>query len=347
MPSSVDNRVPADWEPVERVWLAWPHNRDTWPGSENGTPRFDRIELVYLDLIRKIAPHARVGVLASGNVAQRAAEMTQGIDAVDLFNVPTNDAWMRDYGPTFVASRSTGELHAVNWRYNAWGGKYPPWDDDDKAAARIAERLGMKCVSSRLTLEGGSVDFDGDHRMLTTPGCLLVDSRNPGWTKEQVCREIYEQLGVTEIVWVDGGGLDGDDTDGHIDQVARFIDKRNLVVAVADEDDPNHDGLRQNLKQLELWGASTYPQVTVHPLRIPPPRFIDSTRVPESYCNYLRLGRDQILMPSFGASTDDEAAEVLADVSGAQITRVDCRDLVWGLGSLHCCSREQPAVRPK
>jgi agmatine deiminase len=173
---------------------------------------------------------------------------------------------------------------------------------------------------------------------------LVTQTRNPGWTQEQIIQELHRQLGVLEIVWLDGGGLVGDDTDGHIDQLARFIDSENVVVAVCDDPgDENHEPLEENFRQLHLWGDATSPQVRVHRLPIPPARFIRDQRVPESYCNFLRLGKERLLIPTFAAETDDAALGLLREVSGADVVGVNCRDLVWGLGALHCASRDQPA----
>jgi agmatine deiminase len=341
-----DARVPAEWEPLQCVWLAWPHNPNTWPGQQDGLPRLSRIPEVFSQLVRAIAKSTAVNILATGSVADQAAQHVGGVAGVTIIPVATNDVWIRDYGPTFVQSRSSGEMHAVDWGYNAWGGKYPPWDDDAAAAAGICQSMQMRRCKSDLCVEGGAMEFDGDRRMMTTPMCLVGPTRNPKWDSQQISREIYRQTGVTEIVWIDGGGLEGDDTDGHIDQLARFIDRRNVVAAVAPKDDPNHDGLRQNFLQLELWANSTRPRVTIHPLMIPPARYVDETRVPESYCNFLRLGPDRILLPSFSPETDAAASETFSKLTDAKLEWIDCRDLVWGLGALHCCSRDQPAPKP-
>lgn len=335
--NSADLRVPAEWEPLAAVWLAWPHNVDTWPG------RFDAIPNFYADWVRRIAQSTPVQLLVTEAAMPQCRSLVGGVDRVTLHDVPTNDAWIRDYGPTFVRHSADGTMHAVNWRYNSWGGKYPPWDLDDAAAKRVAKIAGLPIVSSKLCVEGGAMEFDGRGRMLTTPECLITDTRNPGWTKRSISQELHRRLGITEIVWLDGGGLVGDDTDGHIDQLARFVDAKNVVVAVCDDaDDPNHDGLEQNYRQLKLWADQTRPRVTVHRLPIPPARSVDGQRVPESYCNFLRLGPDRLLAATFGAETDDHAIGLLTELSGVAVEPIDCRDLVWGLGALHCASREQP-----
>lgn len=335
--SPAELRVPAEWEPQTCVWLAWPHNLETWPGH------FEKIPAFYANWVRQIAHSTPVRILASGNVAKQCEQHVGSVNNVEVYDIPTNDAWIRDFGPTFVVDRRGGATHGVNWRYNSWGGKYPPWDLDDAVAEKLCQYVELPSVRGELCLEGGALEFDGRGRLLTTPECLITETRNPGWTKSSISQEIHRRLGVTEIVWLDGGGLVGDDTDGHIDQLARFIDCQNVVVAVCDDPgDANHAGLEDNWRQLELWGQSTTPRVKMHRLPIPPARYIDGQRVPESYCNFLRLGHERLLVPTFAAESDDHALHLLREISGIDVEGVDCRDLVWGLGALHCASRDQP-----
>lgn len=330
------NRVPAEWEPQAAVWLAWPHNRETWPG------RFEKIPDFFLSWAKLICESVPVRILVGENDAQQCAKLFGSLRNLELVDVPTNDCWIRDYGPTFVVDEKN-QTKGICWSYNAWGGKYPPWDLDDEAGAALCQRANIPTVKGALCLEGGAMELDGTGRMLTTPECLITESRNPGISKQVISQELHRRLGVTEIVWIDGGGIAGDDTDGHIDQLARFIDPTNVVVAVsADPDDPSAAGLEQNYRQVKLWGQSTSPIVNVHRLPIPPARLIDGQRVPESYCNFLRLGPDRMLVPTFAADTDDQALGLLGDLSGTDVEAVDCRDLVWGLGALHCASRDQP-----
>lgn len=341
-------RVPAEWEPQAAVWLAWPHQRSTWPGRFRPVPEF------FTRWARIIAESTPVKILAGGELAADAGRAFRQQPLIDVVDIATNDCWIRDYGPTFVVhrDRSLGSedrpretLEAVAWRYNAWGGKYPPWDLDDAAATRIADHLRIPTIRGELCLEGGALETDGQGRLLTTPGCLVTDTRNPGRSTEDVARELHRRLGIGEIVWLDGGGLQGDDTDGHIDQLARFLSPEIVVVAVCDDpEDPNHGPLEANYHQLRLWAGTTKPRVEVHRLPIPPARHIDGQRVPESYCNFLRLGADRLLVPTFGdPAADDRAVGILRGLTDrVEVTPIDCRDLVWGLGALHCASRDQP-----
>lgn len=340
-------RVPAEWERQRAVWIAWPHNHDTWPG------RFDPVPDCFRRMIGRIAEAVPVHVIGRSELRPQAG--LDGIPGVTWFDIETNDSWIRDYGPTYVveesADRGTQRAYAIDWRYNAWGGKYPPWDADDAATAQIIAHSDWQRVEGGLCLEGGALEWDGTGRLLTTSNCLVTETRNPGWSKQQVEERLRQLSGAREIFWVDGGGLLGDDTDGHIDQLARFIDPETIVVAVSDDpDDPNHPGLEANARLLADWAAETSPAVTVHRLPIPPARFIDAQRVPESYCNFLRLGPDRLLVPTFGNdASDSHAIELIGQLARRQspqveVIGVDCRDLVWGLGALHCASCNEPAA---
>ena len=268
---------------------------------------------------------------------------------VELVPIETNDCWIRDYGPMFVHNQKTKTTEAVDWRYNAWGGKYPPWDADDAAAAKICHHLGITCHRSKLCLEGGALETDGNNRLLTFTDCLETDSRNPDWSNEQIAQELYRMLGIQETAWIDGGCLQGDDTDGHIDQLARFVDAKNVVTAsCTDTSDANAAALIANYRQLDLWAHQSEPKVQIHKLPIPPARYINEVRVPESYCNFLRLGKRRLLVPTFGHRvSDDRAIGILKNLCpDTNVIGVDCQDLVWGLGALHCASLNQPALMP-
>ncbi len=331
-------RVPAEWEPQQAVWLTWPHSESTWPG------RLERMPAFFAKWACQIAESTPVFLLTpESHLPQAKSFLGTACNRIEIVIAPTNDCWIRDYGPTFV--RTDRGIEAVDWKYNAWGGKYPPWDQDAAAAKQICDHVKIPSESSDLCLEGGALEHDGMGRLITTPECLVTDTRNPGWSSQEVASELHARLGVHEIVWLTGGGLEGDDTDGHVDQLARFTDPRNIVCAVSNaRDDPNSERLETNFRQLRLWARSTYPQPEIHPLPIPMARQIDGTRVPESYCNFLMLSRDRVLVPVFGQKTfDDQAIGILSELChGAHIEPIDCQDLVWGLGALHCASRDQP-----
>lgn len=296
-------------------------------------------------LLRVASQFVPVRLLASSAVAAQARRRLPADAAIELVDVATNDCWVRDYGPTFVLDG--GELVGVHWRFNAWGGKYPPWDLDAAAGRAICQAAGAGYEPSPLGLEGGAIDGDGRGRLLTTPDCLQTASRNPGWNREQIVGELYRRLGATEILWLDGGGLQGDDTDGHIDQLARFVSTDQVVCAVAQRDDQaNHLALERNHRQLVAWADQTSPPVTVHRLPLPPPRCIQGTRVPESYCNFLMLGTAAVLVPTFGnRRADDVALGILGELlPGRELIGIDAQHFAWGLGAWHCASQQQPAA---
>ncbi|MCC9643966.1 agmatine deiminase family protein [Rhodopirellula sp. JC740] len=352
-------RFPAEWEPCEAVWLAWPHNRETWPG------RFDPVPAAFAKFVQAISKSTPVRILATGDVAHdcraRLSELglrpadagkssAESADAtIQIVEIDTNDCWVRDYGPTFVLSEDGGKV-AVLWRFNAWGGKYEPYDSDASAGGKLAVWAGLRRVDGRLTMEGGALETDGAGRLLVNPGCLVDEARNPGVSQEEIAQQLGQLLGIHEIAWIDGGAPAGDDTDGHIDQVARFLDPENVVCAVAGSaDDPSAEGLETNFRQLRLWSRQTDPPVQVHRLPTPPPRQIDGAAVPQSYCNFLRLGPTRILVPTFQSPESDAyALDLLKQLCpDAEVEGVDCYDIAWGLGALHCASCHEPAAPAK
>jgi agmatine deiminase len=334
------HRWPAEWEPQAATWLAWPHNLDTWPGH------FGPIPEVYSTWIRELARFQPVHVVtAPGRAGASAEQCLDGLANVSLHCWPTNDVWIRDYGPTFVKRLSDGHLVGVDWQYNAWGNKYPPYDDDARIAEKICLYLGCRRSRSPLFCEGGALETDGLGTLLTSTSCLLNASRNPGWTRPMVEEELMRQLGVSRVIWVDGGGLLGDDTDGHIDQIARFVAPGVVVAAVSSsEGDPNAAGLQQNLQILQRAQDAQGQALKVTPLPTPPPRFVGSQRVPESYCNFLFVN-GAVILPTFrNPSTDRLAIDLFQQLlPDRQIIPLDAADLVFGLGAFHCASQQQPA----
>lgn len=341
--------MPAQWEPCDAVWLAWPHNLETWPGHFDGIPE------AFAVFAHAIAESTPVRILAAGALADSCREVLRAVSAsgktadaetadIEIVDIPTNDCWIRDFGPTFVQEEN--EVLAVNWNFNAWGGKYHPHDLDRAAGAKIARAAGLRCLHAELTLEGGALDTDGTGRLMVHSACIVDPNRNPGLTQDQIARRLNQYLGVHEIAWIDGGLIPGDDTDGHIDQMARFVDPENIVVAVAPNDEvPYHAALEANFQQIRLWGMQTSPKIVAHRLPTPAPRTIDGQNVPQSYCNFLRIGPGRILVPTFAEpASDDRAIGILQDLClGVDVQSIPCEKIAWGLGALHCASCHQPA----
>lgn len=332
-------RWPAEWEPQAATWLSWPHNQDTWPG------RFEPIPNVYVQWIHELSKIQHVHLIAGPELAQSAADqLLAGVENLSIHRWRTNDVWIRDYGPTFVKRVTDGQLVGVDWHYNAWGGKYPPFDDDAAVARLVCEKLGCLRNRSSMYCEGGGLETDGQGTLLTTSSCLLSEARNPGWTLQQVEQELKNQLGVDQITWVDGGGLEGDDTDGHIDQLARFVAPGIVVAATSSHpDDPNAAGLENNLSILQKTVDAQGRPLTVHRLPTPRPRWIRDQRVPESYCNFLFVN-GAVILPTFRSDETDQFAIRLMEqlLPNHRILPLDAADLIYGLGAFHCASQQQP-----
>lgn len=346
-PAALDYRMPAEWEPHAATWLAWPHKAESWPGL------FERIPPVWVAIARALAPHERVAILVNDDAAAAAARdlLRAGgvpLERIDFHRIPTDDAWVRDHGPTFVTREREGrtELAAVDWIFNAWGGKYPPWDRDDAVPAAIAARLGIPCFRPGIVLEGGSIDVNGRGMVLTTEQCLLNPNRNPHLSREEIEAVLREYLGVRQVAWL-GEGIAGDDTDGHVDDVARFVDPTTVVAAVEEDPaDENHGPLRDNLERLRGLRDPEGRPLRVVPLPMPAPVFHEGQRVPASYANFY-VANGVVLVPVFDDPRDAEALRTLATCfPGRRVTGIPARDLVWGLGAVHCVTQQQPVAAP-
>jgi agmatine deiminase len=335
-PRSLGFRMPAEWEPHEATWFAWPHNRADWPG------RFAPIPWVYGEIVRKLARVERVRILVQNRDREHDArrilrKVGAGLDAVEFFVCPTDRAWIRDYGPIFVKS-AAGKVAIVHWRFNAWA-KYEDWKRDNAVPGLLAKRLEMQLWEPGLVLEGGSIDVNGCGRLLTTEECLLspVQARNPELGREAIERALGEYLGIREVIWL-GRGIEGDDTHGHIDDLARFV-SADTVVAVAERDrsDPNYEPLQENLRRLRACG------LRVVPLPSPLPLIFDGRRLPASYANFY-VANKLVLMPTFNDPHDRVALDLLAAVfPDREVIGINCTELIWGLGALHCMTQQQPA----
>lgn len=334
--------MPAEWEPQAAVWLSWPHNRKTWPGHFRPIPAkfaeivavISRFEDVRINLAKPL--QARAWSL----IGQAGADLGR----VKFFTHPTNDAWCRDHGPIFVKNDRTGEVAVTDWMHNAWGGKYPPYDRDNTIPPKIAAALGLRRFEISRVLEGGSLDVNGAGSLLTTESCLLNPNRNPTMTRGEIEQMLRDHLGVEQILWL-GDGIVGDDTDGHVDDITRFF-RRDGIVTVVEKNarDRNFRPLHENLERLRSLRTPEGRKFQLVELPMPKPVFCEGLQLPASYANFL-IVNGAVLMPAFRQpKRDAEAAEVLAGCfPGREIVPIDCVDLVWGLGTLHCISQQQPA----
>jgi agmatine deiminase len=328
-------RMPAEWEPHEATWIAWPHNREDWPG------RFAPIPWVYAEIVRKLARVERVRILIKDRPAEDAARRILrkagvNLDAVEFFHAPTDRSWTRDYCPLFVKSRA-GEVALTNWRFNAWA-KYDDWQRDAAIPAALAAALKLRAWEPGLVLEGGSIDVNGRGLLLTTEECLLspVQARNPQLTRREIETALRDYLGARQIIWLHNG-ITGDDTHGHVDDLARFVNANTVVIASEpDRTDPNYEPLRENLailRQLPL---------RVIKLPMPAPLVFNGRRLPVSYANFY-IANKVLLVPTFNDPHDRIALNTLARLfPDREVVGINAVELVWGLGTLHCMTQQQP-----
>jgi agmatine deiminase len=351
-PHELGYRMPAEWELHEATWLAWPHNPGDWPG------KFQTIPWVYAEIVRLLAAREQVHILVEDAKAQqRASGILERAGAnlarVSFYLWPTNRSWTRDSGPIFVRN-AEGQVSLTNWHFNAWA-KYPDWQLDDKIAGRVAELLGVPAWrpaiqnengTRHLVLEGGSIDTNGAGILLTTEECLLseVQQRNPGVSREQLEQVFQDYLGIDQVIWLDRG-IAGDDTHGHVDDISRFVDPATIVTAIEpDSSDPNHAPLAENLARLEAARTLDGKQFTVVELPVPSPVIFRGQRLPASYANFY-IANGLVLVPTFHSPQDRVALNLLAEVfPDREVIGIHCVDLVWGLGTLHCMTQQQPAV---
>jgi agmatine deiminase len=336
-PASLGYRMPAEWEEHDATWLSWPKNAETFPPSVIG-----EVEKAYATVVDALSEGEEVRVLVDDDgMEKRARSMLKAGRNVSFLRLKTADVWVRDYAPTCVRGK---DVALVKWTFDAWGGKYDDLKPDDGAGRELARVSGLRTFDPGMVLEGGSVDVNGRGTVLTTEQCLLNPNRNPGLRKRALEYRLRENLGVKHVVWL-GSGILGDDTDGHVDDIARFVAPD--VVALAwegDSSDPNHAPLEENLRRLrdsldqdgEIFDVVTIP--------MPPPVFSPYGRLPASHLNFY-IGNAAVLVPTFGSPTDRNAMGTLRPYfPDRKVVGIDCNALVYGLGTLHCVTQQVPAV---
>jgi len=330
-------RMPAEWEPHEATWIAWPHERSDWPG------KFAPIPWLYAEIVRHLSRVERVRIVTLEEPRVRAMLRKSGadLDAVEFFRFPTDRSWTRDYCPLFVRN-PRGKIALAHWRFNGWA-KYSNFKRDAKVPPAMARALGLERFETGLVLEGGAIDVNGQGKLLATQECLLstVQQRNPGISRRALESAFRKFLGVNEVIWL-GRGISGDDTHGHIDDIARFTAPDTVVAAIEpDRSDPNHDPLEENLARLRARG-----DLRVVPLPMPEPVYFAGQRLPASYANFYIANR-VVLAPVFSDPNDRAALNTLARLfPDRQVIGIPSRDLVLGLGTLHCMTQQQPVGPP-
>jgi agmatine deiminase len=350
-PQQLGYRMPAEWEPHEATWLAWPHNREDWPG------KFGPIPWVYAEIVRLLAGHERVHILVEDAAAEKRArgilKRAGAAEQVEFHQWPTDRVWTRDSGPIFVRD-AQGKVAITNWRFNAWA-KYEDWHKDDLVPERVAELLGLPVweptvkvggETRRIVLEGGSIDTNGQGTLLTTEECLLseVQQRNPGVSREGMERIFADYLGIEQVIWL-GRGVAGDDTHGHVDDISRFVGPETIVTAVeTDTRDANHEPLKENLERMKAARTRDGKQFEIVELPLPRPVVFRGQRLPASYANFY-VANGLVLMPTFHDPKDRVALNILADVfPGREVIGIHSVDLIWGLGALHCMTQQEPTA---
>lgn len=337
-PRQLGCRWPAEWEPHAATWLAWPHNPATWPG------KFEVIPAAYAQFVRGVARHEPVRLLCGkGPTLDSAQQHVGSVDRVELIPIETNDAWIRDHGPIYLRA-SQGSKVVVDWGYNAWGNKYPPFDKDNAVPEQIAELQQLQRFVPDLVLEGGAVEGNGQGAVLTTESCLLNPNRNPQLDRAGIEQALRDYLCAEQVIWLSGGDFAGDDTDGHIDQLVRFVGPETVVVAACDRrDDENFSLLQLLFQQLQAVRLASGRPLSIERLPIPAPKYYEQRRLPCSYCNFY-ITNGAVLVPTFEDPADDVALERLGQLfPGREILGLPALDLVWGLGAFHCMSQQEPA----
>jgi agmatine deiminase len=333
--------MPAEWEPHAATWLSWPRREGiSFPDS------FDRVMPALRAMVEALIESEQVRInICNRTHEAEAREVLRGLskERISFHLVPTNEPWCRDHGPIFLTRHLDPRLAAADWDYNAWGNKYPPFNLDEVAPTRVAEILDVPVFYPGMILEGGAIDVNGAGALLTTESCLLNKNRNPNLSREEIEQRLRDYLAVRDILWL-GDGIAGDDTDGHIDDLARFVSERTVVTAVEeDRADENYEPLQKNLKRLQ---AMKIGDRTIEVITLPMPKKIvrEGLRLPATYANFY-IANTCVLVPTFADPADHIALSILRECfPNRHVIGIDCRELIWGLGAFHCLTQQQPAA---
>lgn len=350
-PRELGYYFPAEFHKQKSLWLSWPHKEASWPG------KIDKIFDSYAEFILQIADHQCVNInvndgamhhfaiekIVNSTYAQRINNLDLLLDNITFYYHPTNDAWCRDHGPAFLIHKDRSSKAIVDWGYNAWGDKYPPYDLDDVIPTLIGEKLDLRVFHPGIVMEGGSVEFNGKGTLLTTEACLLNKNRNPHLSKYEIEQYLIEYYGVEHILWLHDG-IVGDDTDGHIDDITRFVSEDTVVTAIEkDRSDENYDILMGNLRLLQKMELLDGRRLNIVELPMPHHIEYEEQRLPASYANFY-ISNEKVIVPTFRDDKNDiEALEVLQECfPDRKVVGIDSVDIIWGLGSFHCLSQQEP-----
>ncbi len=335
--------MPAEWETHIATWLSWPRREGiSFPDS------FDRVLPTLRDMVGALTESEAVCInVVNGAHEAEARAVLDPLphqECITYYEIPTNEPWCRDHGPIFLIRDVDPKLAIVDWDYNAWGNKYPPFDLDEVVPTRIGELLNVPVFYPRMILEGGSIEVNGAGTLLTSESCLLNKNRNPTLSRGEIEKRLREFLAVREILWL-GDGIEGDDTDGHIDDLARFVSETKVVTVVEENPaDANYKPLQENLARLrEMKAGGSKIDIVVLPM---PGKIVrEGMRLPASYANFY-IANQVVLVPTFADPADKKALSILQECfPNRRVLGIDCRELIWGLGTFHCLTQQQPAVR--
>jgi len=340
-PADLGYRMPAEWEPHSATWLSWPRREGiSFPDA------FDRVLPTLRKMVAALVESEPVNInVCNGAHEAEARAVLKGIapECITYHEIPTNEPWCRDHGPIFLARQEEPQLAIVDWDYNGWGNKYPPYDLDEVVPTRISEALELPVFYPGMILEGGSIEVNGSGTLLTSEGCLLNPNRNPDLSREQIERRLRDFIGVIDILWL-GLGTEGDDTDGHIDNLARFVNQKTVLAIVEkDHSSPNYEPLQDNLRRLrEMTVNGRHLDI----VELPTVRRMvrEDLVLPASYANFY-IANSRVLAPVYGEPNDDVALGILREhFPTRKVVGIDCQELIWGLGAFHCLTQQQPAV---
>ncbi len=346
-PKELGYYFPAEFAKHYATWLSWPHKEASWPG------KIDAVYPYYAQFIKELAKMERVHINVNNEAMKQFALTHIAAAGADLSKIfffihPTNDAWCRDHGPAFLinpsAEQGSSKKVIVDWGYNAWGNKYPPYDLDDVVPTLIAKENNIPVYHPGIIMEGGSVEFNGKGTILTSECCLLNPNRNPSLNKKQIENYLHNYYGAEQVLWV-SEGIIGDDTDGHIDDTVRFVnDDTVLTVIEENKSDENYELLQLNLSELKKMRLLNGKQLNIVELPMPDAVVYEDQRLPASYANFY-ISNGAVIVPTFRCDKDDRALQIIQDCfPGRQVVGIDSTEIIWGLGSFHCLSQQEPLV---
>lgn len=335
---------PAEFHPHVATWLSWPHKEASWPG------KIDTIYPYYSQFIKYLAmsEQVRINVVDEAMKAFALTHLQKAgvqLDKVEFFIHPTNDAWCRDHGPAFLINPNAEQKKViVDWNYNAWGGKYPPFDKDDVIPTLIGKHYNLPVYYPGIIMEGGSVEFNGKGTVLTSTCCLMNENRNPHLNQGQIETFLQDYYGVDQVLWV-AEGIVGDDTDGHIDDTVRFVNEDTVLTVVeSNKQDENYELLQGNLEQLKQMRLLNGKQLNVVELPMPDAVVFDDQRLPASYANFY-ISNKHVIVPTYRSKQDDKALQIIQECfKDREVVGIDSTEIIWGLGSFHCLSQQEPLI---